>query len=356
MGGWAKFLMGLNLLLLTGVVAVFGYDAWLAHEQRGELTQERVGEMIAQGVEERLSQYSNESADQGKSAVVAQPLSNEELRETIKASIEAALAAKPPSNPATESAEGALQAASSFSIELGARTQELLERLTDQAASIAKIEVALPDNKTAATASAKPGVEASPARVTGSAVDSSSASSPVALSQTKISDAALMARVIEGINAAPPTAAGPVARAVRERTTIRMPAPTPVTVALRKTESIEPLAPGNTRRLTEVHFSPSSTDLSPGAQRKTREAADELKLLDARKVRVIGFTDTVGSRAENDKLARKRARNVAKMLASLGVPADRIEIVGRGESGGPQSTLDNVDEPLNRCVGIIAVK
>ena len=114
---------------------------------------------------------------------------------------------KPPTTPVAGSAENALQAASSFSIELGARTQELLERLTDQAASIAKIEAALPADKTASAAICKARVSRHRlARVNGSAPDSSSANSPVELSQTKLSDAALMARVIEGINNAPPTA------------------------------------------------------------------------------------------------------------------------------------------------------
>ncbi|MGI9332190.1 MAG: OmpA family protein [Gammaproteobacteria bacterium] len=307
MSGWGKFLVTVNLLLLTAVIAVFGYDVWLARMEREQITQQRVGEMIA-GVEERLRRYTDEAASARVGAVAAQPLSNEELRETIKASIETALESNAPPEPNA----AALQAASSFSIELGARTQALLERLTDQAANLAESRsVAMsPVNKHAGAP--PPG---------------------------GLSDVALMAQVINGINSAPPTAATPVARA-----------------AGKAIDEARALKPGERRRLTEVHFSSSSTDLTPGALRKTREAAEALKLLDATKVRVIGFTDTTGSPEQNKKIARERAQNVATMLADLGIPSDRIEVVGRGESGGPEATLDGVDEPLNRCVGIIAVR
>ena len=317
MSGWAKFLMTANVLLLSAVIGVFGYDAWLARSEHEQLTQERVSEMTA-GVEQRLRQYTDESTGQSEGAVAtAQPMSNEELRETIKASIKAALKDK----SAPEPGAGALQAASSFSIELGARTQELLERLTDQAANLAEVKpvaspVAQSDSVTAFTVNGNPGT----------------------LPRGEMTDAALMTRVIDGMDSAPPMAAGPVARSTA------------------KDDRADSLSPGERRRLTEVHFSPSSAELSPGALRKTREAADELKLLNASKVTVVGFTDTTGSRAHNEQLARERAESVAKMLADLGVPSDRIEIVGRGEIGGPESTLDDVDEPLNRCVGIIAFK
>ncbi|MCH9670435.1 MAG: OmpA family protein [Gammaproteobacteria bacterium] len=116
-----------------------------------------------------------------------------------------------------------------------------------------------------------------------------------------------------------------------------------------------PLAPGEKRRLTEVHFSHGSASLSPGAEKKTREAIAALGKLDVSKIRVVGFTDTTGTDEQNLALSRQRASAVADMLVQYGISPERIEVVGRGEAPGPMPTGDGVDEPLNRCVGIIAV-
>ncbi|WP_456341880.1 OmpA family protein [Thermovibrio sp.] len=47
---------------------------------------------------------------------------------------------------------------------------------------------------------------------------------------------------------------------------------------------------------------------------------------------VEGHTDNTGSAEYNLKLSKKRAQAVANYLIAKGVPADRIEVVGYGES------------------------
>lgn len=106
--------------------------------------------------------------------------------------------------------------------------------------------------------------------------------------------------------------------------------------------------------LTEVHFDPGSTTVTPGGQQKIEQAIAAIKEQSPREIRVIGFTDTTGDEAANRKLSRSRADNVASLLSRQGITAPLV-IEGKGEEGAPYKIEDNVSEPLNRCVGIIAV-
>ena len=107
--------------------------------------------------------------------------------------------------------------------------------------------------------------------------------------------------------------------------------------------------------LNEIHFDPGSATLTPGGERKTLEAADRIKALGARDVRVSGYTDTEGPAAYNMHLSLQRARSIADLLESVGVAAEIIAVEGHGEDGGPEPTADQVSEPLNRCAGIFAM-
>lgn len=72
----------------------------------------------------------------------------------------------------------------------------------------------------------------------------------------------------------------------------------------------------------------------------------------AAEVTVVGHTDRVGSRESNDALSLKRAEAVRNLLIKDGIPADRIEMVGRGERDLLVPTDPGVDEPRNRRVEI----
>jgi outer membrane protein OmpA-like peptidoglycan-associated protein len=62
------------------------------------------------------------------------------------------------------------------------------------------------------------------------------------------------------------------------------------------------------------------------------------------KVKIVGFTDSIGSKSYNDKLALKRAEAVKKYLIKVGIEPDRIEIVGKGK----EDYLFDNNTPLNR--------
>ncbi len=82
----------------------------------------------------------------------------------------------------------------------------------------------------------------------------------------------------------------------------------------------------------EVLFGKDSAKLSSAANGRINAIAAEIKKQDARKVRVFGFTDNLGSSAHGDVLSKQRAEAVHnvldKALAGTGIS---YEIRGYGE-------------------------
>ena len=117
----------------------------------------------------------------------------------------------------------------------------------------------------------------------------------------------------------------------------------------------ESLASGDPIKVAEVHFNPGSAELTPGGERRTLEAGERIRSMEAAKVRVVAFADRVGGSAYNRVLSQERALSIAAVLESVGLPRDMVEVVGSGEEGIPQPTADGVPEPLNRCAGIFVV-
>ena len=117
----------------------------------------------------------------------------------------------------------------------------------------------------------------------------------------------------------------------------------------------EPPASGDPIKVAEVHFNPGSAELTPGGERRTLEAGERIRSMEAAKVRVVAFADRVGGSAYNRVLSQERALSIAAVLESVGLPRDMVEVVGSGEEGIPQPTADGVPEPLNRCAGIFVL-
>lgn len=72
----------------------------------------------------------------------------------------------------------------------------------------------------------------------------------------------------------------------------------------------------------------------------------------APEILIVGHTDTLGSSKSNLALSLKRAEKVRKSLIALGVPAESIQVVGKGEQELLVQTPDNKKEPKNRRVDI----
>lgn len=117
-----------------------------------------------------------------------------------------------------------------------------------------------------------------------------------------------------------------------------------------------PQLPPGGQRLQLVHFIQDSSQLTPGAERRALDAARALLVSQPSKIRIAGYSDTRGDPDYNMALSEERAQAVADRLIAAGVDADKIEVLAFGESVLPEPTDDDVNEPLNRCVSIIAIR
>ena len=105
-------------------------------------------------------------------------------------------------------------------------------------------------------------------------------------------------------------------------------------------------------RLALVHFDLGSAELTPGGARRAKEAAAWIKQQGIEKIRLIGATDTIGTKENNMALAKRRAQTLFETFAAEGIDPGRIELISMGEDGGGEIIDDQTAEPLNRCVGV----
>lgn len=67
---------------------------------------------------------------------------------------------------------------------------------------------------------------------------------------------------------------------------------------------------------------------------------------------LTGSTDTVGSPLQNLRLSQQRALVVLTQLVARGIPAERFQILAKGETELPVADPANTAEPRNRRVEI----
>ncbi len=84
--------------------------------------------------------------------------------------------------------------------------------------------------------------------------------------------------------------------------------------------------------LQNIFFGSSQSNLKENEKSVLRQLAKELQENKKVKVEIIGHTDNVGSVATNKQISLKRAKQVAVYLFSLGIPANRIQYKGMGET------------------------
>ncbi|MEU2246485.1 OmpA family protein [Streptomyces sp. NPDC019224] len=103
----------------------------------------------------------------------------------------------------------------------------------------------------------------------------------------------------------------------------------------------------------EVLFGKDSAKLSGEATGRINAIAEEIKKQDAKKVRVFGFTDDLGSSEHGDVLSKKRADAVHNVLdQALGGTGITFEIRGYGEDYPIASNEDEEGRRKNRRVEI----
>jgi len=116
---------------------------------------------------------------------------------------------------------------------------------------------------------------------------------------------------------------------------------------------VEPGAPPTVR--LPVYFEFDSDRLQPDAIVLLERvgAALSAEELAAFRFSVEGHTDSVGSAEYNDGLSQRRAVAVERFLANSGVPAERLEAVGRGEFDPVALNDNSTGRRRNRRVELI---
>ncbi|WP_417787318.1 OmpA family protein [Stutzerimonas xanthomarina] len=105
--------------------------------------------------------------------------------------------------------------------------------------------------------------------------------------------------------------------------------------------------------LGDVLFRPSSAELGSSANRTLLKVVHFLQLNPKRRVRIEGYTDNRGDKAENLALSKARAQAVGEFMQSLGVDAGRIEVVGYGEQYRVAENASARGRAQNRRVEIL---
>ncbi|MDF9753069.1 outer membrane protein OmpA-like peptidoglycan-associated protein [Pseudomonas sp. TE6288] len=96
----------------------------------------------------------------------------------------------------------------------------------------------------------------------------------------------------------------------------------------------------------QVLFAFDSAELTQGAQQRLQGLLPKLNDPSVASVKVIGFTDSVGSDSYNQRLSERRASGVAEYLISQGLAPNKVTSQGRGES---EPVADNdTDEGRSR--------
>ncbi|HEY1722562.1 MAG TPA: OmpA family protein [Magnetospirillaceae bacterium] len=102
-----------------------------------------------------------------------------------------------------------------------------------------------------------------------------------------------------------------------------------------------------------VFFDFDKSTITADTRKVIEQAAQLAKTKGAARIDLTGHTDTVGTDAYNMKLSVRRAEAVKKVLVQLGIPADEIDVVGKGKTDLLVPTADGVREPKNRRVEIV---
>jgi outer membrane protein OmpA-like peptidoglycan-associated protein len=99
-----------------------------------------------------------------------------------------------------------------------------------------------------------------------------------------------------------------------------------------------------------VHFYLNSSKIKKEYLSHLNVVAKYLKTRTDVKVKIKGYTDNIGSKKYNDKLALKRVKAVKQYLVKLGVSPNRIIIDGVGKSEYIASNNNELDRFTNRSI------
>ena len=109
------------------------------------------------------------------------------------------------------------------------------------------------------------------------------------------------------------------------------------------------------RLSSEVSFDSGKADLKPSFDKSLNRLANVFSKYDKTIIHVVGFTDSRGSDAFNQKLSEKRSTSVVNFFKNKGLMAERLRVEGRGESQPIASNDTAEGRAHNRRVELFVV-
>ncbi len=103
----------------------------------------------------------------------------------------------------------------------------------------------------------------------------------------------------------------------------------------------------------KVLFANNVGALNPETRQVVEKLGKALIEVGLNRARVDGHTDSNGDEAYNQQLSLKRARSVADVLVSVGMPQGNLDIRGRGEEAPIADNATAAGRAENRQVAII---
>lgn len=103
----------------------------------------------------------------------------------------------------------------------------------------------------------------------------------------------------------------------------------------------------------DILFPTDSATLNPSLRADLQTVARSLMTYQQSTVQVLGHTDDRGTAAYNYDLSQRRAAAVSSVLIGSGVPAGRIQTIGRGFDQPVASNATAEGRALNRRVDIV---
>jgi len=104
------------------------------------------------------------------------------------------------------------------------------------------------------------------------------------------------------------------------------------------------------KRVLHINYPSGGSDLDPKARRYLDSLAVLLVDFPDVSVTVYGYTDNIGEREANLRLSQKRADKVMGYLVLQGIPKERVEAVGRGETDFIASNSTKYGREKNRRI------
>jgi outer membrane protein OmpA-like peptidoglycan-associated protein len=101
-----------------------------------------------------------------------------------------------------------------------------------------------------------------------------------------------------------------------------------------------------------ILFPFNSTEILPDGRTNLQQLASSLEKYPNSDILIVGHTDSVGTDAYNLDLSQRRAVAASSYLQTLGVPADRLHAVGKGETEPIQPNDTDAGRAQNRRVEV----